>query len=104
MGSIAASWVISPVLGAIFAAGFLYLVKRSITYQEDMVAAAVRMVPILVGVMAALWFVAALVLQAARCGGAERMMLASQGIIGIAACVFAADHGEMMRFRDGGRR
>ena len=56
------------------------------------------------GVMAALWFVAAVVLQAARCGGAERMMLASQGVIGIAACVFAADHGEMIRFRDGGRR
>ena len=38
------------------------------------------------GVMAALWFVAAVVLQAARCGGTERMMLASQGVIGIAAC------------------
>jgi len=56
------------------------------------------------GVMAALWFVAAVVLQAARCGGTERMMLASQGVIGIAACVFAAEPGEMMRFRDGGRR
>jgi inorganic phosphate transporter, PiT family len=53
MGNIAASWVVSPVLGGIFAAGFLYLIKRSITYQEDMVAAAVRMVPILVGVMVA---------------------------------------------------
>lgn len=53
MGNIAASWVISPLLGGIFAAGFLYLIKRSITYQEDMVTAAVRMVPILVGLMAA---------------------------------------------------
>jgi hypothetical protein len=56
------------------------------------------------GVMAALWFVAALVLQAARCGGTERMILASQGVIGVAACVLAADHGAMIRFRGGGRR
>lgn len=53
MGSIAASWVVSPLLGAVFSAGFLYLIKRSITYQEDMVRAAVRMVPILVGLMVA---------------------------------------------------
>src|SRR5690606_39272528 len=33
MGNIAASWVVSPLLGGLFAAGFLYLVKRSITYQ-----------------------------------------------------------------------
>ncbi|WEN41789.1 Sulfate permease CysP [Thauera sp. GDN1] len=52
MGNIVASWVISPLLGGIFAAGFLYLVKRSITYQVDMAAAARRMVPLLVGLMA----------------------------------------------------
>lgn len=52
MGNIAASWVISPVLGGIFAAAFLYLVKRSITYQVDMAAAARRTVPLLVGLMA----------------------------------------------------
>jgi PiT family inorganic phosphate transporter len=40
-------------LGGIFAAAFLYLIKRCITYQQDMAAAAVRAVPILVGVMAA---------------------------------------------------
>ncbi|HRP23169.1 MAG TPA: inorganic phosphate transporter [Thauera sp.] len=52
MSSIAASWVISPLLGGLFAAGFLYLVKRSITYQVDMADAARRMVPVLVGFMA----------------------------------------------------
>ncbi len=52
MGQIAASWVISPVLGGLIAAGFLYLIKRTITYQEDMKAAAERMVPILVSIMA----------------------------------------------------
>ncbi|MCU7842375.1 MAG: inorganic phosphate transporter [Candidatus Thiodiazotropha sp. (ex Monitilora ramsayi)] len=52
MGQIAASWVISPVLGGIIAAAFLYLIKRTITYKSDMVQAAGKMVPILVGVMA----------------------------------------------------
>jgi len=52
MGQIAASWVISPVLGGIIAAGFLYLIKRTVTYQSDMLEAAKRMVPILIGVMA----------------------------------------------------
>ena len=52
MGQIAASWVISPVLGGVIAAAFLYLIKRTITYQEDMILAAKRMVPLLVSIMA----------------------------------------------------
>ncbi len=52
MGAISASWVISPVLGGLIAASFLYLIKRTITYQTDMIAAAKRMVPILVAIMA----------------------------------------------------
>jgi PiT family inorganic phosphate transporter len=52
MGAIAASWVISPVCGGIIAAGFLYLIKRTITYQADMTAAARKMVPLLVATMA----------------------------------------------------
>ncbi len=52
MGAIAASWVISPVLGGIIAAIFLYIIKRTVTYREDMLAAARRMVPLLVALMA----------------------------------------------------
>lgn len=52
VATIAASWVISPLLGGIFAALFLYLIKRTITYQQDMIAAASKMVPLLVGLMA----------------------------------------------------
>ncbi|MBO9410112.1 MULTISPECIES: inorganic phosphate transporter [unclassified Ruegeria] len=52
MSAIAASWVISPVLGGVIAAGFLALIKAKIQYQEDKIAAAQRWVPILVGVMA----------------------------------------------------
>ena len=52
MGAIASSWIISPVLGGLIAAGFLYLIKRTITYQTDMIAAAKRMVPLLILFMA----------------------------------------------------
>lgn len=52
MGQIAASWVISPVLGGLIAATFLYLIKRTITYKPDMREAARKMVPILVSIMA----------------------------------------------------
>lgn len=51
MGAIAASWVISPVLGGLIAAGFLYLIKRNITYKDDLILASKRMVPILVSLM-----------------------------------------------------
>lgn len=49
---IAASWVISPVMGGVIAAGFLYFIKRNIMYQTDRLSAASRMVPLLVGIMA----------------------------------------------------
>ena len=52
MGKIAASWVISPVLGAIIAALFLYSLKKSIIYKEDRLSAMRKMVPIYVALMA----------------------------------------------------
>lgn len=52
MGAISASWVVSPLFGGLVAALFLFWIKRSITYQTDMVQAAKKMVPILVAVMA----------------------------------------------------
>lgn len=52
MGTIAASWVISPVLGGLIAAAFLALIKSRIIYRDDKIAAARTWVPILVGIMA----------------------------------------------------
>lgn len=52
MGQIVASWVISPVMGALIAASFLYLIKRTITYQSDPISAAKRTVPFLLMFMA----------------------------------------------------
>ena len=55
MAKIAASWVVSPVLGGIVAAFFLALVKSHIIYQADKVAAAKRWVPVLVALMAGIF-------------------------------------------------
>lgn len=52
MSAIAASWVISPVLGGLIAASFLYVIKRTITYQTDKREAAKKMVPVLIMLMA----------------------------------------------------
>ena len=52
MAAIAASWVISPVLGGIIAAAFLAFIKINLIYQEDKIAAANRWIPMLVAIMA----------------------------------------------------
>jgi phosphate/sulfate permease len=52
MGSIAASWVVSPLLGAGISACLLYIVNRTMLQQPDVHAAGCRVVPLLVGAMA----------------------------------------------------
>ena len=51
MGKIAMSWVISPVLGGLIAAGFLYIIKSEIIYKDKRLEAAKKIVPILVAIM-----------------------------------------------------
>ena len=51
MGKIAASWVISPVLGAVIAASVLYLIKNKIVYKKDKLAEAKKIVPVLLSAM-----------------------------------------------------
>ena len=53
MGKIAASWVISPLLGGIFAAAMLAFIKWRVIYVDDKIAAARTWVPVLIGVMSA---------------------------------------------------
>ncbi len=55
MSKIAASWVISPVLGGIIAALFLAFIKINVIYQDDKIAAARRWVPVLLATMAAVF-------------------------------------------------
>ncbi len=51
IGSIAASWVISPIMGGGIAAMLLGFIKWAILYRDDRIAAARRWVPVLIGVM-----------------------------------------------------
>jgi len=53
MAKIAASWVISPVLGGVIAAIFLAFIKINIIYRDDKIAAAKRWVPVLISIMVA---------------------------------------------------
>ena len=52
MGGIAASWIISPLLGGIIAALFLFFIKEMIIYRDDKIAAAKQWVPVLIAIMA----------------------------------------------------
>ncbi|WGR66754.1 inorganic phosphate transporter (plasmid) [Paracoccus pantotrophus] len=65
MAAIAASWVVSPLLGGVVAAGFLWFIKSRIIYREDKIAAARIWVPVLVGIMAGT-FAAYLVMKGLR--------------------------------------
>jgi len=51
MGKIALSWIISPVLGGLIAALFLFSIKKTIIYKEDKIEAAIKWVPIFVSIM-----------------------------------------------------
>lgn len=57
MGKIAASWVISPVLGGVLAAIILYAIKTLILFQDDMIEAARKWVPVFVALMASIFTV-----------------------------------------------
>ncbi|HET8802444.1 MAG TPA: anion permease [Marinobacter sp.] len=52
MGKIAASWVISPVLGGALAALFLFVIKKTVLYRKNVIPAARTFVPWLVAIMA----------------------------------------------------
>ncbi|MEZ5843779.1 MAG: anion permease [Hyphomicrobiaceae bacterium] len=52
LAAIAASWVISPVMGGVIAAAFLAIIKVNVIYRDDKIAAARAWVPALVAVMA----------------------------------------------------
>jgi inorganic phosphate transporter, PiT family len=51
MGTIAASWVVSPVLGGIIAALLLAVLNNRILSRQDKVAAARTWVPVMIGLM-----------------------------------------------------
>jgi inorganic phosphate transporter, PiT family len=87
LGAIVASWVISPLMGGIIAAAFLYLIKRQITYRGDVMAAARRTVPLLVAAMA--WaFTTYLMLKGVRALIKVNFISAAAAGLVVAAVVF----------------
>lgn len=52
MGAIVSSWVISPLMGGVIAAGFLLAIKKTIIFRDDKISASYKWVPVYVGVMA----------------------------------------------------
>ncbi len=51
MTKIAASWIISPLLGGLIAALFLYIIQDRISHKEDTLDAAKKVVPVLIAIM-----------------------------------------------------
>ncbi len=62
MAEISSSWVTSPIIGGVIAAGLLFLVKTFVIYRDDKIAAARRWVPVLIAAMAGA-FTAYMILQ-----------------------------------------
>jgi PiT family inorganic phosphate transporter len=79
MLEITASWITSPLIGGLVAAGLLYLVKTLIVYREDKIAAARQWVPIMIAVMAG-GFMAYMVLQLAPRGRYSSLTILLIGI------------------------
>ncbi|SMX48105.1 inorganic phosphate transporter [Maliponia aquimaris] len=51
VGSIALSWVVSPVVGGLIAAGLLMVLKRLVFFRDDPLIAAEAVVPVMIGLM-----------------------------------------------------
>ncbi|MCK9491796.1 MAG: inorganic phosphate transporter [Sulfurimonas sp.] len=52
MAKIAASWIISPIMGGVIAALFLFAIKKTIVFKEDKILSAKKYVPVFVSIMA----------------------------------------------------
>lgn len=90
IGAIVASWAISPVMGGIIAAMLLGFIKWTILYRADRVAASVRWVPVLVGLMSGVFamYLASKGLSRVWRPPVEAVLLL--GIVFFAAGMFAA--------------
>jgi PiT family inorganic phosphate transporter len=51
VGKIVASWVISPLMGGVIAASFLFYIKKQIVFKEDKIEASKKFVPLLIALM-----------------------------------------------------
>ncbi len=51
MEAIIASWIISPIMGGLIAAGFLIFIKKTVIFKDDIKLAAKTIVPIMIALM-----------------------------------------------------
>lgn len=81
MGKIAASWVISPVLGGALAALILYAIKVLVLFKDDMIEAARKWVPLFIALMVSIFSVYLVMKGLKRIYHADTTFLIAQGII-----------------------
>jgi len=81
MAAIAASWVISPLLGGVIAAIFLAFIKTFIIYQDDKIAAAKKWVPLLIAIMAGVFSAYLAMKGLKRIWKADTLSIVAIGII-----------------------
>ena len=99
VAEISATWMVTPVLGGVIAAGFLYLIKTFIIYRADKIQAARYWIPILTGVMAGA-FSAYLLLVLTRDSNVPVAMELSIGI-GVGLVVWLAARPLVVRQSEG---
>jgi PiT family inorganic phosphate transporter len=90
IGTITASWVISPALGGLIAAILLAFIKWTIIYREDRVAAARRWVPALVALMTGVFAMYLVSKGLSRIWRAPAYVVLLLGLAGFALGLFAA--------------
>ena len=88
MMKIAASWVISPVLGGVIAAAFLAFIKFAILYRDDKISAAKRWVPVLVAIMASAFSVYLCMKGLKRIWKPDATVLTIVGVVAFAIAYF----------------
>lgn len=81
MGKIAASWVISPVMGGILAAIILFAIKALVLFKDDMIGAARKWVPLFIALMVAIFSVYLMMKGLKRIYRADTSFLMAMGII-----------------------
>ncbi len=86
MGKIAASWVISPVMGGVIAALFLAFLKVAVLNKDDKITAARRWVPVVVAIMGSAFSVYLVKKGLKHIWKADLLSVSLIGVVAFAVC------------------
>ena len=100
LSAIAASWVISPLMGGIIAAAILAFIKLNLIYRDDKIAAARRWVPVLIAIMAGAFATYLAIKGLKRVWAADLLTVAAIGV-GTFLVVWAVAHPLIRRQSEG---